>query len=456
MSRTRPFHAGRLNRVCRMILQGNFAGLWHRLKCRAGLRGPVPVSAALEPAALLELRGGIPAVRTAADRVPKILFFSHDLNREGAALSLFEIVKGFQSRGLAGTEVISSEDGPLRLDYERARLSVSAASIYPEDLSTPARLERMETRLAEEILARRPDLVFANTLRSFPAVLAAARVRVPSIWNVRESASWQEFFRYLPDPVAQQAASAVCLPYRVVFVSSASRTVWKDFDVCGNFETIHNGIDVSRFRRCRTDEERARKGLAVSEDESVLLNVGTINARKGQADLLEAAALLRPEVLKRIRILFVGDGSDPYAAKLRRRHGTLLPEIKERIRFFPETAAVENFYRAAGVFVLCSREESYPRVLLEAMASGLPIITTPVFGVREQVREGENAFFYEPGNAGELALAIERLVCDETLRRRMSEASLARSAVLPSFEGMLESYAALCRGTVRISHPGPA
>ena len=54
----------------------------------------------------------------------------------------------------------------------------------------------------------------------------------------------------------------------------------------------------------------------------------------------------------------------------------------------PETAEPGRFYQAADVFVCTSRVESFPRVTLEAMAHGLPIVTTPVFGIREQVRPG--------------------------------------------------------------------
>ena len=87
----------------------------------------------------------------------------------------------------------------------------------------------------------------------------------------------------------------------------------------------------------------------------------------------------------------------------------------------PETADVARYFLAADVFVCTSRVESYPRVILEAMAWGLPIVTTPVFGIREQVREDVNGIFYEPGDVEALAGAIARLVTDNELRARLAD-----------------------------------
>src|SRR4029077_6569715 len=77
------------------------------------------------------------------------------------------------------------------------------------------------------------------------------------------------------------------------------------------------------------------------------------------------------------------------------------------------------YYRAADVFVCTSRLECYPRVTQEAMAFGLPLVTSPVFGIFEQVRHGINGLFYEPGRPDQLAEALTRLLVDDRLRQWM-------------------------------------
>ena len=79
------------------------------------------------------------------------------------------------------------------------------------------------------------------------------------------------------------------------------------------------------------------------------------------------------------------------------------------------------------------------------MAFGLPIIATPVHGVREQCVEGKNALFYANGNVEDLAGKIKSLVKDETLRREMGQSSLHCLSKLKTFEEMTDAYASVLR-----------
>ena len=74
------------------------------------------------------------------------------------------------------------------------------------------------------------------------------------------------------------------------------------------------------------------------------------------------------------------------------------------------------------------------------MAYGLPIVTTPVFGIREQVKPGVNALFYEPGDIAELSQAIAMLVRDADMRLRFAGNARAVLATLTSFEEMVARY----------------
>jgi glycosyltransferase involved in cell wall biosynthesis len=107
----------------------------------------------------------------------------------------------------------------------------------------------------------------------------------------------------------------------------------------------------------------------------------------------------------------------------------------------PETRQTTQYYRAADLFVCTSQLESYPRVILEAMAYGLPIVTTPVFGIREQVREGVNALFYEAGDSGALADRLRNVLQDEALRVRLASKSASVLALGTDFDEMVGSYA---------------
>jgi O-antigen biosynthesis protein len=84
--------------------------------------------------------------------------------------------------------------------------------------------------------------------------------------------------------------------------------------------------------------------------------------------------------------------------------------------------------------------ESYPRVILEAMAFELPIITTPVFGVREQIPESTDAQFYEPGDIAKLGEHLIAMAHSADCRKIYGNRSLQRFAQMPNFGEMLKSY----------------
>jgi glycosyltransferase involved in cell wall biosynthesis len=118
-----------------------------------------------------------------------------------------------------------------------------------------------------------------------------------------------------------------------------------------------------------------------------------------------------------------------------------LPEkLQQRVSLVAETPETAKYYKAADIFVCTSRVESFPRVILEAMAYDLPIITTPVFGIKEQVRPGINGLFYTPEQPQELATSLLSLLEDHTLRQRFSENAQYVLKSLNTFAEMTEAY----------------
>lgn len=435
-------------RLVRRLMSGDITWLIHRLRLSLGMLGPVP-----RPEVLLSQVGSSTTLHEIALRrqAPiKVVVFSHNLCLEGASISLKELVLGLFHRGVIVPEIVAFEDGPLRTEYESYSIPVKVLPGILHKISTLKRLGIEVERLALHIQESGAELVFVNTLLNFPAILAAERAGVPSVWNPRESEPWDSVFRFLPDPVAQLAIAAIGLPKKVVFVAQETRKVWSTFDVDGRFEVIHNGINLSRFPLQNDPVERARcrSELGLNAGSITVLCVGTLCDRKGQMDLVEAFSLLPEAISSRVQILLVGDDSGNYAEAIKDRCRSLPDNALGGIRIFPPTESIASFYAAADIFVLSSKVESFPRVVLEAMAFGLPIITTPVFGVLEQVVEGENALFYPPGESRLLAEQIKQLMSDDALRLRMSESSLQRISQMTTFDEMVAAYESICREAV--------
>ena len=165
--------------------------------------------------------------------------------------------------------------------------------------------------------------------------------------------------------------------------------------------------------------------------------------RKGQEDALLALQSFAGKLTLPVRLVFVGDASDRYGQRLRQTATALCRESRVRVDFINAGQDIGRCYKAADVFLLCSRVESYPRVILEAMAFGLPIITTPVFGVAEQLPGSDDALFYAPGDIARLGEHLLHTSRDQSSRLRLGQSARTRFNAMHSMDEMLGAYTAL-------------
>ena len=167
---------------------------------------------------------------------------------------------------------------------------------------------------------------------------------------------------------------------------------------------VHCGVEPDLFEM-RQHTGRGKK----------LLFVGRLAAAKGLPVLLDAIAKLDDVTLE-----IAGDGPDRLMlVEQARRLG-----IAERVRFlgYQSQAQVRDLLKQADIFVLTSFAEGVPVVLMEAMAAGVPVITTRIAGIPELVKDGESGLLIAPGDAGATAAAIHQLVEDPSLRTRLAAA----------------------------------
>jgi colanic acid/amylovoran biosynthesis glycosyltransferase len=154
-----------------------------------------------------------------------------------------------------------------------------------------------------------------------------------------------------------------------------------------------------------------------------ILTVARLVASKGQAVLLEALAELRARGVD-ADVTFVGDGPD--RAALDALAGEL--GVGDRVRFTGAVGQDElpGWYRRADLFCLPTFSEGLGVVLIEAMAAGLPVVSTRVMGVPEVIEDGDCGLLVSPGRADELAAAIERMATSPDLRARMGRRGRVR------------------------------
>lgn len=375
----------------------------------------------------------------------RALFFTHNLARQGAPLIFADIIANLKTRFGIEPVVISPFDGPLKSFYADRGIPVTLGHLS-QLAGAENSTEPLSAAMRNLVDRYGAEAVVANTILSYDVVHTARQVGIPSIWSIHESEPCTFHFQNQPLVVQKTALACFQYPYRCVFASRATREVYERLNLANNFALTPYGLNPAVIAEgtVRWTRAAARRQLNLADDEVVCLALGTVCERKGQRDLPAALAKLDPAQASRIRLLIVGEQRPDYWAALQADLNAVEPAVRARIACLPETGDPALYYRAADVFVCTSRIESYPVVILEAMAYGLPIVTTPVFGIYEQVRENLNALFYPPGDAQKLADAL-RAMCDQALRSAMAAQSPQVLDSLPSHDDMCEAYATFIR-----------
>jgi glycosyltransferase involved in cell wall biosynthesis len=200
---------------------------------------------------------------------------------------------------------------------------------------------------------------------------------------------------------------------------------------------IPNCVEVSRYRR-RGDGEELRRKLGCGAREHLMTTVATLKPQKGHRFLLEAAARLVPE-FPHLRVLLVGDGElRDELQRFAAREG-----IQENVHFLGTRADVPEILSASDSFVLPSLWEGLPMALMEAMASGLPVIATDVSGTREVMLSGETGALIPPGDVQALVEAMMSILEDPGSWRAMGAAGRKRVEEQYSVQKQARDYVTL-------------
>lgn len=299
-------------------------------------------------------------------------------------------------------------------------------------------------KVYKELRRLRPDIVHTRNLgaldMSWVARLAGCQQRIHSEhgWTADDPKGHSRKYRALRkicDPAVGRylAVSRDIAHWLVDTIGIAADKV----------ETLHNGVDLSRFAPSPTlvDEEIETSN---PRTEVVFGTLGRQDAIKGLDVFLTALRALigeRPEWVERLRVIMAGDGPE------RARYMSLRDEydLHQVVEFPGAVDDVPGLLRQFDFFVQPSLNEGISNTVLEAMASGLPIIATDVGGNPELVRDGIEGRLVAPGDVDRLRMALSAYIEDAELRQRQGIAARQRAEDSFSFEVMCARYERLYR-----------
>jgi GT2 family glycosyltransferase/glycosyltransferase involved in cell wall biosynthesis len=384
----------------------------------------------------------------------RMLLVTHNLKFEGAPILLFEQARHHAAQAGVSVRVVSPEDGPLRARYEALGIPVETWDVSAILAATDAaQCDAAIAALATTHPLADVDLVVGNTVLTFWTVPFAARLNKPSLLYVYESCTLDKLFARagLPARLREPAEAALRDATRVCFAARATEAVFQEQNHHDNFRLVPSSVDLARIQKFVATSDRAalRRKHGIPLDVPLVINVGSVCERKGQHVYLRGIDRLR----KDWPATFPGKPF-PLFLIIGARDGLYLESIQQdiallglaEVRVLAERGDIDDFFRMADLLVCTSFEESFPRVLLEAMAFGVRIVSTDVFGIPEMLVANDEAHLIPAGDPAKLAAALskafgEHFAGDDWM------VSMARARVHRYFDTsrLLPLHLALCR-----------
>jgi glycosyltransferase involved in cell wall biosynthesis len=297
----------------------------------------------------------------------------------------------------------------------------------------------------------RTDIAHANNLAPWFDVAVASRLA--GCKCVETFHGIEEEIRRLSEKKRLILKMAMRLTKSVTAVSSVSRDKLEELTgiKSDQVRVIENGVDTNFFKPLSSQfqREELRRSLDLPEKALLIGCVGALRPVKDHVGLLQAFAkfqsIIEDQTARENYLVLVGDGA-------------LMPELREisrglktgdRVLFLGRRTDVARILPALDIFVLNSKTEGMSYAMLEAMASGLPIIATDVGANRELISHGMEGYLYPPGDLNSLVNYLISLHDNESLLFKMKDRARAKVVNHFSLERMVSSYSQLYRDAIR-------
>ncbi len=271
-------------------------------------------------------------------------------------------------------------------------------------------------QLSKVIKQEKIKLVHSNAaLRgSVFGVIAAKINRIPFIWHIHVFYSAR--------------FSDIILSFLCDKIIVVARICKKRFFWLGDSRKLivnHNGVDLHKFEQAKNDGS-LRTEFSISRDTSVVGSIGLLHPIKGQDIFLNAAKQVL-SLFPETKFLIVGDDDTPrkeYRIKLEDLSKEL--GITDKVIFCGWRKNIPEVLAAMDIFILPSRIDHFPLVVLEAMAAAKPVIATRVGGVPELIENGVNGILVDVNDPGKLSAAISEFLQDKAKARKLADSGHKR------------------------------
>jgi glycosyltransferase involved in cell wall biosynthesis len=368
---------------------------------------------------------------------PSVLLVGDTLNFGGTEGQFVELARGLDRSRWDVDVACMRAEGPLRDRLEA--VGIQPWSCGRGSLKSPGFIAGV-LDLARHLRSRRVRIVHCFDFYSNVQAVPAARLaRVPVvIASQRDLGDLRPRYQQRVQRTMLRLATHVLVNSEAI----AERLAGTRAGRSGRISVIRNGVDLSRFKPA--------SALASGGTATLVGALANLRPEKGLLQLVEAAALVKT-VAPEARFSIWGEG--PLRAEIE-AHGRALG-VSDIVRLNGSTREPENALRQCGVFVLPSLSEACSNVVLEAMATGLPVVATRVGGTPALIEEGRTGLLVPPGDPRSLADEIVRLLRAPDMAARLGAAARAHALAEFGMPRMLERVETLYRHGLGLDASSP-
>jgi len=382
-----------------------------------------------------------------------LVFVSHSAELNGAELMLFELIKHLDSRKFQKVLVVPRHG---RFFHRAVELGIqtrvipqkwwvtSSAQQWRQPLNWALNLAGL-IQLASFLKSKSPRVVISNSSVALGGALAARLNKLPHIWIVHELLDHpQAVVKF----IGGNKLLASIIGHCSNLVIANSRVTARPFQPFYPVEIIYNGVDLGevqkkiyRLMAIENQQEgsldqgvglkesnflltrkivksRIRQQWPLTCEDQLLGVVGKFKREKGQDMALRALAILK-DVFPKLKLIFIGDPSEAKYFRLIKNLVTQL-DLGKRVLFQGYIDELYSFLPALDILVVPSRQESFSRVVVEAMAVGVPVVAFNQGGIPEIIEDGRNGFLAQAFSPRSLAEKVALILNNPEYEQKFS------------------------------------
>lgn len=352
----------------------------------------------------------------------KILFISHSSFINGAENCLFNLVKNINKEYFEPYVVLPS-DGPLLEKFEKLNIKSFISPIerwIRYSFDKPLKDTSIESRVQNviNIIKDNPiDLVHSNTSVVLEGAIAAKICNIPHIWHIHEILPHHpELNSCLPLPIVYSIINY--LSDKIICVSDFAAAQFKLFSNTNKLHTIYNGVNENNeIKNFQFNE------FGNNSDAQNSVTIGLLSEAKGYLNLIEAASIVHKKGYN-VKFFWIGAGTDKnikdFTSRIKKH------KLENIIHYLGFRDDIPNILKSSDLLVCSSINEAFPLVILEAMAAGLPVVTTDCGGPSECVVDNKTGFVVPVNDPVALSEKIIQISSSNEIKKSFGKNALKR------------------------------